>query len=556
MDRKPELLIIDAGPLEQPLGRACEAAGMGIRACTSDRVAFSLGTLLPDIALVCGELSSEAAARVLSCIADDAALASVAVVLLARETGERRFLKGTRTGLVELLPAGLPAPAYVARLKALLHELPQRSGVTSGEAAASGELACLISHVKTTRRSGALRLNPGTREAGLAVFMQGELRTARFGAHSGEQALEAMRELDAAKWSFTDVGGGGGEGAGVVIDVVAAPREPVREAPPVLQSATPATILVVDDDPVVGRFLSVVFEKSGYQVSVARDGFAGYQAAVDRRFDLITADLKLPRLDGWGMLRLLREDHRTREVPLAFLSCDDLHRDQLSRVERGAQAFLPKDMGMDALVQQVGALLEPRLAFRREVAERKPLQTRFGALGPQWVLHELSRTRASARIAARDAWASYELYFQDGQLVHAKADTGKQQLDRTRALMAWILSRAAEGAIFFGSFPVARTLQQPLLVELDAANASLNERDRAARVGALSSEGEVEVNTGLYELYAEVAPQAWQPVAQLVCKDRVPPGEVASRVSIPAAEVQEALKDLFRRGVVSLRKSA
>ena len=52
-------------------------------------------------------------------------------------------------------------------------------------------------------------------------------------------------------------------------------------------------------------------------------------ATESSQFDLVVTDLNMPRMDGWGMLRLLRDDFRTRELPVAFLSCHDDYRESL-----------------------------------------------------------------------------------------------------------------------------------------------------------------------------------------------------------------------------------
>src|SRR5690606_23868503 len=129
--------------------------------------------------------------------------------------------------------------------------------------------------------------------------------------------------------------------------------EEVPVAKPPRRAAKSTPILLVDDDDALCAMFSILFRKHGFEVTTASDGFAGYEAARDGSFDLVVADLNMPRMDGWGMLRLLRDDHRTRETPVAFLSCHDDYRESLKALNAGAQAYFSKSTRLDALAAQV-----------------------------------------------------------------------------------------------------------------------------------------------------------------------------------------------------------
>ena len=77
-------------------------------------------------------------------------------------------------------------------------------------------------------------------------------------------------------------------------------------------------ILVVDDEPVIRDVLSALFSGEGYAVQTAGDGLAALDAIAATRPDLVIADIIMPRLDGWGLLSRLREQHAA--VPIILLS--------------------------------------------------------------------------------------------------------------------------------------------------------------------------------------------------------------------------------------------
>jgi CheY-like chemotaxis protein len=82
------------------------------------------------------------------------------------------------------------------------------------------------------------------------------------------------------------------------------PEEDVEEIAVVEEiQSLPARILLVDDDPSLVKLFSLAMRKSGFEVLVAADGVQGMEVAMRSRPDLVVADLNMPRLDGWGLLR-------------------------------------------------------------------------------------------------------------------------------------------------------------------------------------------------------------------------------------------------------------
>lgn len=77
-------------------------------------------------------------------------------------------------------------------------------------------------------------------------------------------------------------------------------------------------ILVVDDEPVIRDVLAALFEGEGYTVRTAFDGIAALEVMVETSPDLVIADIIMPRLDGWGLLKRLHACHP--DVPVILLS--------------------------------------------------------------------------------------------------------------------------------------------------------------------------------------------------------------------------------------------
>jgi DNA-binding response OmpR family regulator len=82
-------------------------------------------------------------------------------------------------------------------------------------------------------------------------------------------------------------------------------------------------VLLVEDDDTLATMQRVRLEMDGYRVAVAEDGEAGLRLALELLPDLVILDYRLPRLDGAGVLRALRADERTRDIPVIVLSAFD-----------------------------------------------------------------------------------------------------------------------------------------------------------------------------------------------------------------------------------------
>jgi DNA-binding response OmpR family regulator len=314
----------------------------------------------------------------------------------------------------------------------------------------------------------------------------------------------------------------------------------------------PGSVLLVDDDVELCRMFAQFFRQLGYTVTTDTDGVAGFEAALKGGFDLIIADLNMPKLDGWGLLTALREDHRTREVPFALLSCQDDYREQLKALDAGAQAYLPKTLRLDALAESVKQLLTPRAQANAAMAAGKVSSLNVGALGLAWVLRAIAAHGMTGRLRGRDSWATYEVHFRKGVGVHAQAQTGGHQAVGERALNAFVASRCAEATWTAGDSAPRQTLMLPMAQLIDRAAELLNENAEKLRDAHLVNPGAIHVNEELYRVYSQNGPKGWLETARLLCEEKLSPREVLSRLDESPVEVEETLRDLVRRGVVSL----
>ncbi|MEV0219502.1 response regulator [Streptomyces sp. NPDC050704] len=120
-------------------------------------------------------------------------------------------------------------------------------------------------------------------------------------------------------------------------------------------------VLVVDDNKVIRQLIRVNLELEGLEVVTAADGVECLDVVHQFRPDVVTLDVVMPRLDGLRTAARLRDDPRTRNLPLAIVSACTQYEVE-SGLEVGVDAFLAKPFEPAELVRLVRQLMERRSA--------------------------------------------------------------------------------------------------------------------------------------------------------------------------------------------------
>jgi excisionase family DNA binding protein len=115
------------------------------------------------------------------------------------------------------------------------------------------------------------------------------------------------------------------------------------------------SVLVVDDDARLREFIRVNLEREGYSVREAASAEEGLRALAEQPPDLILLDVKMPRVDGWEMLRAVQERHGVEAIPVIMYSGKVDEADEATR--RGARAFIGKPFDPGQLLEATKQLL-------------------------------------------------------------------------------------------------------------------------------------------------------------------------------------------------------
>ncbi len=130
-----------------------------------------------------------------------------------------------------------------------------------------------------------------------------------------------------------------------------------------------ARVLIVDDNADMREYVARLLA-GRYEVEAVADGEAALAAVRDRRPDLVLSDVMMPRLDGFGLLRALREDPRTSDIPVVLLSARTGDEATVAGLAAGADDYVVKPFTASALLARVSTQLQ-LARLRAEAAARE-----------------------------------------------------------------------------------------------------------------------------------------------------------------------------------------
>jgi len=137
------------------------------------------------------------------------------------------------------------------------------------------------------------------------------------------------------------------------------------------------TVLIIEDDATMLRGLKDNFEFKGYRVLTAIDGEAGLNAALDGKPDLIVLDIMLPKINGYEVCRLIREQQL--EMPIIMLTAKGQESDIVLGLNLGADDYVTKPFSIKELLARSAAFLRRSKQVEKDAYEFADYQLDIGA---------------------------------------------------------------------------------------------------------------------------------------------------------------------------------
>lgn len=214
-------------------------------------------------------------------------------------------------------------------------------------------------------------------------------------------------------------------------------------------------VLVVDDDELSCTVCTRVLRKAGYYAEFALDGESALLRLSRERFDLVVADVMMPKMSGIDLVRAMREDERLTRLPVLFLTACHERSTLKSGYRAGCDGFLNKPIRPAELLEEVEALLL-RAAGTSSQLSGSFLSGRLDGLEVASLLEFLHAQRRSGLLRLARFGANGEITIRRGELLTARVGANVHNEEALSALLGW-----NAGTFCFERFDVSEI--EPLL---------------------------------------------------------------------------------------------
>jgi len=118
------------------------------------------------------------------------------------------------------------------------------------------------------------------------------------------------------------------------------------------------SILIVEDEEVVRKFLRLQLSQWGYKATEAQDGVQAILKLGKENFDLILLDVMMPNKDGWELMKEVRLSPKTKDIPVIVLTAKNKDSDMFKGYELGANYYIPKPFTKTQLLHGLKLVFE------------------------------------------------------------------------------------------------------------------------------------------------------------------------------------------------------
>jgi len=210
-------------------------------------------------------------------------------------------------------------------------------------------------------------------------------------------------------------------------------------------------ILIIEDDRIMRENISELLDLVGYKVETASNGKEGVKKAQISTPDLIICDIKMPVLDGYGVLLILQKDPETATIPFIFLTAKTERNDMRKGMEMGADDYLAKPFEDTELLKAVEVRLKKSKIISKENLNKSEESDKFineaniiSSLKDSMSESELYHYKAKEIIFKTGDFPHYVFYVKEGQVKSFRMNTDGKEF----------ISNIYENGDFFGYQPV------------------------------------------------------------------------------------------------------
>jgi CheY-like chemotaxis protein len=123
-------------------------------------------------------------------------------------------------------------------------------------------------------------------------------------------------------------------------------------------NAVTRTILIIDDAVHIRRLVTRMLQLAGFETLEAADGLQGMNVLKENKPDVVTCDIAMPNMDGYGFVKAARENPETQDIPIIMLTATGQEEEVVKAMALGANAYLTKPFSSSRLLEIILNQLE------------------------------------------------------------------------------------------------------------------------------------------------------------------------------------------------------
>jgi CheY-like chemotaxis protein len=202
------------------------------------------------------------------------------------------------------------------------------------------------------------------------------------------------------------------------------------------RAAVPLRVLIADDDAISAMICARALSSAGYETAVAENGEAALCLLHDSSFDLVVADVMMPGVDGFTLVRSMRSDERLTRLPVLFLTGCSEHEMRARGYRAGGDGYVLKPIRPNDLVEQVDTLLA-RASNTGAQLSGAYLSGRLDGMSVTSLLTFLHVQERSGLIRLSRFGATGEIAVRDGLPLNATINRSVAGEEALAALLGW-----------------------------------------------------------------------------------------------------------------------
>ncbi len=402
-EHRPTVLLVGQGePMQTALGEALRRHGVSVAASATAELENAVRVYAPDLVVLIGDAAVRGGASVVQRMAANRATDVLPIAVVSNEAVLKHEGPDFRTGAIAVVPRGAGADTIARRLAELAQEVPDRSGLASGELN-EDNLKDVVSLVSSDHKTGILSIQS---PKGILEGMPIVIETESPSAHNMELILERLREAVAEseplEYEFHEASGGR-------LSTLPGAIEAEKEAD--LSVLEGSRMVILDTDELRAEKLAHALHAKGVQVAAADFSTAVIPRIREVDPQVVVMDSVAVGGKGIEFVRAIRRDPQLRWASMLVVRWDDFWPSAASDAEPD----------LARLVSRVTPLIEQDAVTARRVTDEVDFDTRLELIGPGRLLRALGSVAGVRHVAIVGNKRSVEVDIADNSIVGAYA---------------------------------------------------------------------------------------------------------------------------------------